>query len=925
MFWLIGAAWALLPFVAFVMAWVALARQRREPRVDERLSQLSDRILQLELRATQQARAAEATSAAAPPPVPESPPVAEPPPETPVASAQPAPASPEPEQPEEVRRPVWATAEPARPRVSAPVPAKPAFDWERFVGLRLPIWLGAIALCVAGFFFVSYAIESGFFTPEMRVASAALAALAFLAGAEAARRRMRTGNARAIAAALVAAAIATAYATAFLATRVYDLFPSGLGLIATIGVSIAALVIALSYGQIVALVGIVGAYVAPIVYGGGTPSAPFVMIYVTAITAVAFALIAFRSWWRLTTVGLLGPALWMLIWAVTPELLGDAFWSDAFLIAIPVIVGIASWRGWQADGPIRGLRGLMGQPTPERMSLIAAMVLACVGFVAFLLAPLGPAAFNITVWEGLLSFGLIAMVAGFLSPSHRALQLPVMVTVGIALILWPAPDRVGAYLVIGCAGVIFGFGALDQFRRLREPGFWAIALAAIVLALYGLALFKIDGWADALANKHPWALGALALAAGFVALLRLYGRRVAEAERDQVYAAFGGAATTLVSIALALELDPAYWPAAAALAVLGLSAVYQWVPVRGLRVVAVAYLSGYALLLFGNLFWVALDLPFGAYVLSTGAEQHALILMLLPGAALIGAGSLFQRAGVDPRQGLVPALDVFGLIALAIGLHYFIFPQPGLWPWTQMYVRGGPEVSAELALALAAVDGARRLGRPTLYSGGLVLTGIMSLIVLLAFALPLLSFWPDFTVPGPMVFNMALLAFALPALLLFGLGWLIRQDTLPNVRIYGIAVSVFAVLVAYALMLVEIRQAWHLDAPTLRGDTSQSEFYTYSIATLLFGIALLVFGVMFRNRGARALSFVFVLLTTLKVFLFDAAELDGLWRVLSFLLMGLSLLGISWAYARFVFGIGRRGGKPSGPQAGDPAPEAPAG
>ena len=41
-----------------------------------------------------------------------------------------------------------------------------------------------------------------------------------------------------------------------------------------------------------------------------------------------------------------------------------------------------------------------------------------------------------------------------------------------------------------------------------------------------------------------------------------------------------------------------------------------------------------------------------------------------------------------------------------------------------------------------------------------------------------------------------------------------------------------------------------------------------------------------------------------KVFLVDAAELQGLWRVLSFLLMGLAFLGISWAYARFVFGIG---------------------
>ena len=73
---------------------------------------------------------------------------------------------------------------------------------------------------------------------------------------------------------------------------------------------------------------------------------------------------------------------------------------------------------------------------------------------------------------------------------------------------------------------------------------------------------------------------------------------------------------------------------------------------------------------------------------------------------------------------------------------------------------------------------------------------------------------------------------------------------------------------------------------------------------LLFGVALLVIGVAIQNRGARMLSFVFVLGAVLKVFLWDAAGLDGLWRVLSFFGMGLCLLAISWLYARFVFGLG---------------------
>ncbi len=49
------------------------------------------------------------------------------------------------------------------------------------------------------------------------------------------------------------------------------------------------------------------------------------------------------------------------------------------------------------------------------------------------------------------------------------------------------------------------------------------------------------------------------------------------------------------------------------------------------------------------------------------------------------------------------------------------------------------------------------------------------------------------------------------------------------------------------------------------------------------------------------------ILTAGKVFLYDASQLTGLMRVLSFLGLGLSLLGIGWFYTRFVFG-----GEPAG-------------
>jgi len=338
--------------------------------------------------------------------------------------------------------------------------------------------------------------------------------------------------------------------------------------------------------------------------------------------------------------------------------------------------------------------------------------------------------------------------------------------------------------------------------------------------------------------------------------------------------------------------------------VLGLAAVHLRVPVRGLRILATIYFAIYGILAF--LSWVASGATVGpaTYFLAPVFEDHSLVLLVLPGIALIAAATLFQRARQDGTAPLVPVLDVVGIVVLALGLEYLLVPQHEWWQWSQSLVTAARITAAELALALVAIDLGRRLARPSAYVSGLVLSAIVSLAMLGVSVGPIYLFWPDFTVPGPAVFNIAQLTYTLPALLLFAIGWSLRQDSRRPVHYFGIVQSVFAVGVVYTMLLVVIRQAWNPGAATLVGPTSQSEFYAYSIATLLFGILLLVLGVAFKHRGARALSFVFVLAATVKVFLFDAAALTGLWRVLSFLLMGLSFLGISWAYARFVFGIG---------------------
>ena len=70
---------------------------------------------------------------------------------------------------------------------------------------------------------------------------------------------------------------------------------------------------------------------------------------------------------------------------------------------------------------------------------------------------------------------------------------------------------------------------------------------------------------------------------------------------------------------------------------------------------------------------------------------------------------------------------------------------------------------------------------------------------------------------------------------------------------------------------------------------------------LVFGIGLLILGTLRKDKMIRIASLLLMILTVGKVFLYDASELEGLYRVFSFLGLGLSLLGLSWFYTKFVF------------------------
>jgi uncharacterized membrane protein len=106
---------------------------------------------------------------------------------------------------------------------------------------------------------------------------------------------------------------------------------------------------------------------------------------------------------------------------------------------------------------------------------------------------------------------------------------------------------------------------------------------------------------------------------------------------------------------------------------------------------------------------------------------------------------------------------------------------------------------------------------------------------------------------------------------------------------------------ALILMLAAslLRQAFHGSMLSEPG-VSQAEDIGRSLLAIVIAIGFLQWGIRRGARDWRIVSLVLMLAAVGKVFLFDAAGLDGLLRIASFAALGFSLIGVGWLYSRYL-------------------------
>jgi uncharacterized membrane protein len=199
---------------------------------------------------------------------------------------------------------------------------------------------------------------------------------------------------------------------------------------------------------------------------------------------------------------------------------------------------------------------------------------------------------------------------------------------------------------------------------------------------------------------------------------------------------------------------------------------------------------------------------------------------------------------------------------------------------------------------------ARRTGRPILDWAWRIMGGIA-----LAVALLLLVLNPAFTDEPAGVFSL-LAAYLIPAALA-----VLARRRVPTHE-FRMVLGVYAVVAGFAGITLQIRQFFHPDGISLiNASIEDAELWAWSGAWLAYGIGLMFLGIRGGDRLLRLTALGVVGLVCAKVVLIDMADLTGLWRVLSFLGLGLALIGLGTVHRRFVL--------PSEPEPDAPATVAP--
>src|SRR5881409_2151540 len=255
---------------------------------------------------------------------------------SPVRITTPAPAVPEKESvpPPIPERFVQATV----PQIAAP--RRPPINWEQFMGAKLFAWIGGLALFLGVAFFVKYSFEHNLIPPELRVAIGFVVGVGLLIGGLLLKRKENAVTAQT----LCATGILVLYAVTFACRSYYHFAFFGLiptFLLMALITSVAFLLAVRMNAIVVAVLGIAGGFLTPVLLSTGQDHPLGLFVYIALLDVGLLAVAQRQGWNTLPILGAAGTALMQIGW------IGTFFVPEKYFAGNKVLVVMAVFAGFQ--------------------------------------------------------------------------------------------------------------------------------------------------------------------------------------------------------------------------------------------------------------------------------------------------------------------------------------------------------------------------------------------------------------------------------------------------------------------------------------------------------------------------------------------------------------------------------------------------
>ena len=797
--------------------------------------------------------------------------------------------------------------------------------FEERLGTRWAVWVGGLALALGALLLVRYSIEQGFFGPAARVALGMALAGALIAAGEWLRRSDAKLNIQGVDEAyipgvLTAAGTVAAFGSVYAAHAVYGFIgpASAFTLLGLIGAG--TLLAATVHGPTLAGLGLAGSLLTPMLVASAIPNPWPAVLYLAVVTTTAQALAQRKKWTWLALAAAAGALMWGFVFA--SEAINSLTWVAAAMTHSIVQLAIAAYF-LAVTGPTADDEDL-NQPDIATLAVLAAFaLLALVIFVAN--AGISPAAMVFT--------GLVIAILTFAGWRNTAAAPSVAVAGVFALgvsLAWPSllgsrlhpvpelpefmepsslfsfPLNPAMFLTFAAASAL-SLAVLAARRLMTAPHLrsWSSASYAGTAALLPLLMLtlvygRLTGFNSSLGlASAAVSLGGL-LAFGAATFLGVEAKSPTPAIKLGT-GALAAAAIAALSLALVFALDRGYLTVALALAALGTAYMADLKKVPALRYAVV----GLGLCVLGRVLWDPRIM--GDSLGTTPLFNWLLFGYGVPALAFFASARLLAKDADDSATRLCDALAlIFAALLAFFEIRHWLH-NGNIFAPTSDHIEHGLMALTSMAFSYGLMRSRIGRGNAVFEVASMVFAGLSGLAIALGLGLVTNPYLTDDAIYGNGLINSLWLGYLIPSL---AAAFLARQARGLWPEIAVACAGVMALGLLFAFVSLSVRHVFHGANIGYMRTTSDAEFWSYSAVWLGLGIVLLGYGLWRNMAEARLASAALVVLTVLKVFLWDMAGLEGALRAFSFIGLGLVLLGIGLVYQKLVFGA-RTGPDPS--------------